>query len=53
MSHTILGKDAYNVNFVMLMVLTAVEVGAVAASVKGAIVSEMVILILVSIGAIK
>tara|TARA_B100001079_G_C16109282_1_gene381940 strand:+ start:52 stop:384 length:333 start_codon:yes stop_codon:yes gene_type:complete len=53
MSHTILGKDAYNVNFVMLMILTAVEVGAVAASVKGAIVDEMIILILVSIGAIK
>ncbi|MBT4058921.1 MAG: hypothetical protein HOE69_01255 [Euryarchaeota archaeon] len=53
MSHKILGKDAYNMNFAMLMILTAVEVGAVAASVQGGIGPEMVILVLVSIGAIK
>ena len=53
MGHKILGRDAYNVNFAMLMIMTAVEVGAVAASVQGAIVEEMVILILVTIGAIK
>ncbi|HJM18932.1 MAG TPA: cytochrome C oxidase subunit IV family protein [Candidatus Thalassarchaeaceae archaeon] len=53
MSHKILGKDAYNMNFAMLMILTAIEVGAVAASVKGTIGPEMVILVLVSIGAVK
>ena len=34
MSHTIFGKDAYNMNFAMLMILTLIEVGAVAASVQ-------------------
>jgi caa(3)-type oxidase subunit IV len=53
MSHTIFGKDAYNLNFVMLMVLTAIEVGAVAASVKEMISGEMIVFILVSIGVVK
>lgn len=53
MGHTIFGKDAYNMNFAMLMILTAVEVGAVASSVNGDISEQMVILILVSIGVVK
>ncbi|HIG19910.1 MAG TPA: hypothetical protein EYQ78_03945, partial [Candidatus Poseidoniales archaeon] len=53
MSHTIFGKDAYNMNFAMLMILTVIEVGAVAASVQEMITSEMIILVLVSIGVVK
>ena len=53
MSHTIFGKDAYNLNFAMLMILTAIEVGAVAASVQEMISTEMVIFVLVSIGIVK
>jgi heme/copper-type cytochrome/quinol oxidase subunit 4 len=53
MSHTIFGKDAYNMNFAMLMILTVIEVGAVAASVKEMITSEMIIFVLVSIGVVK
>ncbi len=53
MSHTILGKDAYMMNFAMLMVLTAVEVGAVAASVQELITADMIVFVLVSIGVVK
>jgi len=53
MGHTIFGKDAYNMNFAMLMILTAVEVGAVAASVQEMISESMVIFVLVSIGIVK
>ncbi len=53
MSHTIFGKDVYNLNFGMLMILTAIEVGAVAASVQSLITTQMVIFVLVSIGVDK
>jgi heme/copper-type cytochrome/quinol oxidase subunit 4 len=53
MSKTIFGKDAYNLNFAVLMILTAVEVGAVAASVQELITTQMVIFVLVSIGVVK
>lgn len=53
MSHTIFGKDAYNMNFAMLMILTLVEVGAVAASVQEMITEGMIIFVLVSIGVVK
>lgn len=53
MSHTIFGKDAYNMNFAMLMILTAVEVGAVAAAVQEQISENMIIFVLVSIGVVK
>jgi heme/copper-type cytochrome/quinol oxidase subunit 4 len=53
MSHTIFGKDAYNMNFAMLMILTVIEVGAVAASVQEMITSQMIIFVLVSIGVVK
>ena len=40
-------------NFAMLMILTAVEVGAVAASVQEMITTSMVVFVLVSIGVVK
>nr|AIF04985.1 hypothetical protein [uncultured marine group II/III euryarchaeote KM3_178_D06] len=53
MSHTLFGKDVYNLNFAMLMIFTAIEVGAVAAAVQELISEQMVIFILVSIGVVK
>ena len=48
---TLFGFDMYNANFVMLMVMTAIEVGAVA---QAEVMSHaMLVFVLVSIGVVK
>jgi heme/copper-type cytochrome/quinol oxidase subunit 4 len=56
MSHNkILGFDAYNLNFAVLMILTAVEIIAVALtfSMKGVVSMDFVVFVLISVGVIK